>query len=270
MTPDHTRYVSRSNPEGVEIAGPDDARGIVFVHGTIFNRTMWAPQREALSRTFRVIAPDLPGHGTRDDEPFRMETAIETLDRIFEDLVDGSAHLVGLSLGGYVATEFARRRPEKVEGLILSSSSTNPVGILGSLARIVGRATILASKSGFAKRATDWLTERYVRSRDLRPAVADEIVEAGFDLRPFGEAGVEIADEDFRTAFASFPGPALVLNGKWDLLRLGERDHASAKGDAEVQVIDGASHVCNLDQPGVYASVIEHFVDSTVDVSATD
>jgi pimeloyl-ACP methyl ester carboxylesterase len=261
--------MSRPDPEGVEIAGPNNAQEIVFVHGTVFNRTMWVPQREALSREFRVITPDLPGHGTRADEPFRMETAVETLDGIFEDLIGESAHLVGLSLGGYVATEFARRRPEKVDDLILSSSSANPVGILGTLSRVVGRATILASKSGLVERATDWLTERYVRSRELRPAVADEIVDAGFDLRPFGEAGVEIADEDFRTAFASFSGPALVLNGKWDLvMRLGEGDHASAKGDAEVQVIDGAGHVCNLDRPGVYASAVEHFVNSTVDVDA--
>lgn len=264
-------FSSGSDREDVEIAGPDDAREIVFVHGTIFNRTMWAPQRDALSREFRVIAPDLPGHGTRADEPFRMETAVETLEEVFEDLTDGSAHLVGISLGGYTATEFAHRHPEKVESLVLSSSSANPVGVLGTLSRAVGRLTLLLSKSGLAERATNWLAGRFVRSRELQPEVADEIVDAGFDLRPFGEAGVEIADEDFRTALASFPGPAFILNGKWDLImRLGEKDHASAKGDARVQVIDGAGHVCNLDRPGVFTSAVDHFVNSTIDVSASD
>jgi len=43
---------------------------------------MWAPQRETLSREYRVTAPDLPGHGTRAGEPFEMETAVRTLDRV--------------------------------------------------------------------------------------------------------------------------------------------------------------------------------------------
>lgn len=258
-------------PEEVDVTGPADGTPIVFVHGTIFNRTMWAPQRAALSRTFRVIAPDLPGHGARADEPFRLEEAVTTLERVLAAHTDGSAHLVGLSLGGYVATEFARRHPERVQSLVLSGSSANPVGALGALTRVAGRVTQLASKSGLVERATDWVAKRYVRSRDLDPAVVAEIVDAGFDLRPFGDGGVEIAGEDFRAAFASFPGPALVLNGQYDLvMRLGETAHARANDDARVHVIDGAGHVCNLDRPGAYASAVEQFVGAVADVSASE
>jgi len=239
--------------------------------GRSFNRTMWAPQRAALSQKFRVIAPDLPGHGSRADESFRLEAALELLEGVFEEYTDGSAHLFGLSLGGYVATAFARRHPGRVESLILSGSSANPVGALGTLSRAVGQVAKLASRNGLVERATDWVAERYVRSRALDPAAKAEIVDAGFDLRPFGEAGVEIAGEDFRAAFASFPGPALVLNGKWDLLmRLGEKDHARANGDARLQVVDGSGHACNLDRPGAYASAVDHFVSGVVDVRQGD
>jgi len=258
-------------PETVDVAGPDDATPIVFVHGTIFNRTMWAPQRDALSTEYRVLTPELPGHGTRADEPFRLETAVESLEATVDTLVDEPVHLVGLSLGGYVATEFARRRPGAVETLVLSGSSANPVGFLGKVTHVLGRIGLRAAESGLVERATNWLAERYVRSRDLGPETTAEILEAGFDLRPFGEAGIEIAGEDFRAALASFPGPTLVLNGKWDLvMRLGEEDHASAAQDASVWVVDGASHACNLDQPDAYTERLGRFIESTVTVSKTD
>jgi pimeloyl-ACP methyl ester carboxylesterase len=254
----------------VQVTGPDDAKPVVFVHASIFNRTMWAPQREALAGQFRVITPELPGHGTRADEQFRLEAAIDTLGRAIEEIAEESVHLVGLSLGGYVATMFARRQPEAVDHLVVSSSSANPVDRLGTITRLLGKATLLASRSGLVERAAGWVMKKYVGSRDLRPDLEREIVDAGFDLESFGEAGLEIADEDFRSAFASFPGPALVLNGKWDLvMRLGERAHAEA-GDATAIAIKGAGHVCNLDQPDVYSDQIERFVEPVRMVDADD
>lgn len=118
----------------------------------------------------------------------------------------------------------------------------NPVGLLGKLTRIFGKGALFASRSGLVERATNWIGTKYARSREPRPDLEDEIVDAGFDLTPYGEAGLEIAGKDFRSAFASFPGPALVLNWQWDLLvRLGERSHAEA-GDARAVVVDGAGN----------------------------
>jgi pimeloyl-ACP methyl ester carboxylesterase len=261
----------REHSEGVTITGPDTGQPIVLVHGTIFNRTMWAPQRDSLSEKYRVIVPDLPGHGTRTDEPFRLDTAIETLAGVIDDVAHDRVHLVGISLGGYVATAYARRRPDTVDTLVLSGSSANPVGLLGTVTRLLGKATLRVSGSDLVERATDWLAERYVRSRDLSPATTDEIVGAGFDLRPFGEAGVEIADVDFRAALASCPGPALVLNGKWDLvMRLGERAHSEANTQTDVQVIDGAGHACNLDQPTAYTAAVDAFVHVAAETVDSD
>lgn len=265
-----SRSIGAREYEDITVEGPDDAQQIVFVHGTIFNRTMWAPQREILAEDFRVIVPELPGHGSRATEPFRLDAAIETLDRVVDDVADGSAHLVGISLGGYVATEFARRRPDAVDQLIISSSSANPVGWLGKLTHGVGKGALLASRSELVERAVGWLHEKYVRSRELRPDVEEEILDAGFDLTPFGKAGLEIAGTDFRSAFASFTGPSFVLNGRWDLLmRQGQHDHAEA-GDARLAVIEEAGHICNLDRPEVYASEVEGFVESTATVGASE
>ena len=250
----------------VDVVGPTDAPPLVFVHGTVFNRTMWAPQREALSEEFRVVVPDLPGHGSRRDERFRLETGVETVEDAVDRIAADRVHLVGLSLGGYVATEFARRHAGSVESLILSGSSVNPVGALGALTKLTGGVALLASKSGRVERGVDELAERWVRRQDLGPELTDEIVDAGFDLRPFGQAGFEIAGEDFRDALASFSGPKLVLNGQWDLLmRSGERRHARTGENGTLEVIEGAGHVCNVERPGEYTAAVRRFVARSAD-----
>ena len=261
------QFQAEETPGGVEtradvdVAGPADAPPLVFVHGTIFNRTMWAPQREALSDEFRVVVPDLPGHGARRDEPFRLDSGVAAVEDVVDELADDRIHLVGLSLGGYVATEFARRHSDAVDDLIISGSSANPVGLLGVLSRVTGGVALLASKSGRIERGVEQLAERWVRKRDLRSDLVDEIVDAGFDLRPFGQGGLEIGGHDFRAAFASFPRPKLVLNGQWDLLmRSGERKHADA-ADASVEVIDGVGHVCNIERPEEYTAVVRGFIE---------
>ena len=55
------------------VAGPPGAPSIVFVHGTRLTGAMWAAQQAELADEFRTIAIDLPGHGTRADEPFTLE-----------------------------------------------------------------------------------------------------------------------------------------------------------------------------------------------------
>ncbi|WP_225335116.1 alpha/beta fold hydrolase [Halomicrobium urmianum] len=246
---------------GVDVAGPPDGEPIVFVHGVLFTRALWAPQREALSDEFRVVVPDLPGHGTRSELDFRMERALDLLTDVIDEEAGGSATLAGLSLGGYVATEFAQRNPDMVDALVISGSSANPVGSLETLTRAVSKASNAATKSRLVRRGVDKVSRWWVDRRDLQQDVKREIKDAGFYPKQFGEAGHELAGRDFRTAFAAYPGPALVCNGRWDLLnRLGEKAHASTARDADVEVIAGAGHVCTLERPDDYVATIRRVV----------
>lgn len=249
--------------EGVDLAGPSEARPVVFLHGATLTRKFWTPQRKALSDAFRVVVPDLPGHGARAGETFRMETTLELLEDVVETYADGRASLVGLSLGGYVATAFAHRHPESVDALVLSGSSLNPVGLLAPLGRVVSTASRLVTKSRLVNRTVERIIHRWVRSRDLPPAVEAEIIDSGIYPSQFGDVAFELAGRDFREAFASYSGPALVLNGKGDHPnRPGETDHANAAPNASVEVLDGAGHICNLDCPDAYNDAIRQFLRS--------
>ncbi len=250
---------------GVDVAGPDDGRPIVFVHGVMFTRKMWAPQRDALAEEFEVIAPDLPGHGDRSDRDFAWEPAIDAIDDAIEAHADEGVLLVGLSLGGYLSTEYARRNPDAVEGLVISGSSANPVDGMEYLTRGASGISRLAARSERVDDAVVRLAKRWTRKRDLPRHIENEIVESGFYPRQFGIAGKYLAGTDFRSAFGDYPGPSLVLNGGRDaIMRSGEKEHAAAGQDARLETIDGVGHVCNLHRPREYTNYVRTFSQQTV------
>ncbi len=247
--------------DGVDVAGPSDAQSIVFVHGAMFTRTMWLPQQRALADRYHVVAPDLPGHGTFGEETFRLEPAIEWLHQVIETDTDGSAVLVGLSLGGYVATEYAHRYPTDVDGLVLTGSSANPVRGMELLTRAIGGAARLLTKPDVGKRAVERAATRWVRNRDLPPETEDAIIDAGFYPKQFGDAGPDIAGQDFRDALSTYAGSTLILNGENDkIMRRGEREHAAAAQDARIEVLADVGHICNLHRPETYTSRLRKFV----------
>ena len=105
-------------------AGPPDAPAIVFIHGTRLCRAIWAPQVAALGGEFRAIAIDLPAHGQRAGEPFSLESAADAVAAtIRAEAAGGSAIVVGLSLGGYVAMDWL---PASRTSSAASSSAAPP------------------------------------------------------------------------------------------------------------------------------------------------
>jgi pimeloyl-ACP methyl ester carboxylesterase len=251
----------RTTLEGVDVDGPADAQAIVFVHGAMFTREMWLPQRRALADEFRVAALNLPGHGTFADETFRMEPAIDRLENVIDTAASGSAVLVGLSLGGYVATEYASRNPQDVNGLILTGSSANPVRGMRLVTRANGTLAHLLTRPDIGKRAVERLATRWVRNRDLPQGVEAEIIAAGFCPKQFGDAGPDVRGVNFRKKLSTYPGPTLIINGEHDkIMRRGEREHAAAAQDARIEVLAGVGHICNLHRPETYTDRVRNFV----------
>jgi 3-oxoadipate enol-lactonase len=101
-------------------AAPVPAPPVVLLHATGEQSANWSAVAAALSASWRVYAPDLRGHGT-SDWPGQYTMAAVTADvaAFFEALRLPSAIVIGHSLGGAAAYQFAARHPDRVRRLIL-------------------------------------------------------------------------------------------------------------------------------------------------------
>src|SRR4051812_8452306 len=85
---------------------------LVLVHGFPLDHTMWDEQSRGLASTFRVIVPNLRGHG-RSEAPEGVATIDAMADDILETLDSMKIHepvaLAGMSMGGYIALSLAKR-----------------------------------------------------------------------------------------------------------------------------------------------------------------
>jgi Predicted hydrolases or acyltransferases (alpha/beta hydrolase superfamily) len=240
------------------IAGPEGAPVLVLIHGARLTHAMWQPQIEALSDTFRVIAPDLPGHGALAGVPFSLDAAVEQVATVV-DAIDGEHVIVcGLSLGGYVALAFGARYPSRTKALILSGCAFAFNGFVGRLLRAPYLAISRLLTSNFAPLLAR-AEERTFRKR-YPPALADAVVERGFFYRFYPEISAALLDFDPLPALRMCECPVLLLNGAADrFFRRDEQLYLRALRSGRLRLIEGAAHLANLDQPEAYTRALRDF-----------
>jgi pimeloyl-ACP methyl ester carboxylesterase len=201
---------------------------------------------------------DLPGHGDRASERFRLDDAVSIVAAGISDNAAGArAIVVGLSLGGYVAMTLAARHPELVRGLVIAGASAEPAG-----PRVLAYRALAAVMARIDNPVLDRLSGRFFRMR-YPAAIAEPIVAGGFWSAGGAVALQTLFDQRFVPRLAAYPGPTLILNGEYDLLfRLSARTFSSAARDARRVVLAGALHLSNLDRPGAFSLAVREFARS--------
>ncbi len=108
----------------------DEGRGrvIVLLHGFLGSHEIWEKTKKDLSRSYRVIAIDLPGHGSTPCFGYvhTMELMAKAVKAVLDHLRLKRFVLAGHSMGGYVALAFADLFPDQVKGLCLFHSTAYP------------------------------------------------------------------------------------------------------------------------------------------------
>lgn len=237
-------------------SGPIDAPAIVFVHGTRLTRGQWAPQVRRLSRTYRCVTLDLPGHGVRVAEPFTLAAAAAAVAEAIAGAVPaGRAVLVGLSLGGYVAIETAERHPERVQGLVLAGCSAEAIG--PGAVPFRGLAWLLERVPAAALHA---INVAYFRLR-YRPSIADPIIAGGFWEAGGAVAVRSLIGHRFLERLGRLWTPVVVVNGALDpVFGPGGDVWAATCRQGRSVVIPWAMHLSNLDRPRAFSNAVDAFV----------
>ncbi|MEO0489378.1 MAG: alpha/beta hydrolase [Cyanobacteria bacterium P01_A01_bin.123] len=124
---------------------------LVLLHGTWSDSSQWLPLMTQLGQDFHCLAPDLLGFGESSQSltlPYSITLEVECLAEYLEALRSQSVYFIADALGAWVATSYALRYPERVQGLVLiAPEGVSPPTLVGrwSLHRLLaGRFSIVA------------------------------------------------------------------------------------------------------------------------------
>ncbi|GAA3559311.1 alpha/beta fold hydrolase [Amycolatopsis ultiminotia] len=119
---EETTVQTRHGATFVRSTGPPDAPPVILLHGAGSNTLAWAADFPVWSKTHRLHAVDVigePGFSAQSRPPLDTAAHADWLDDVLAALGITSAAFAGISLGGWLATDYAVRRPEKVTRLAL-------------------------------------------------------------------------------------------------------------------------------------------------------
>ncbi len=246
----------------------DDGKGktIVFLHGFIESLEIWNHFSEVLSKKFRVICIDLPGHGKSDclGEVHLMEDMAEAVDNVINKLQVDSFLLVGHSMGGYVSLCYAEKYAAKVKGLCLFHSQAAADSPEAKANRL---RTIEIVKEGYVDFINQFLPDLF--APEYRQKLASDITKLRNDARSFLTKESIIAAlegmrqrEDKYNFLANTNLPLLFIAGKQDkripLEKLTEQ--LTLAKHAEAIILD-IGHMGYLEAPKETLSAIELFTE---------
>jgi pimeloyl-ACP methyl ester carboxylesterase len=234
---------------------------------------MWIEQISDIGATYRVIAPDLRGHG---ESP--APEGVYTMDLMADDVIDtlDALHirepivLGGLSMGGYVALSLVVRYPERVRGLMLMDTQAGADSIEAAATREATAKTVI--EAGGSKPIVDPMIGRLFSSsfRQTRPervAPIRAIIERTSARGIAGALRGMAIRPDRRADLATISVKALVLVGEEDVITppTVARSLAEAIPGAHLEVIPNSGHMAPYENPSVANAAILRFLKSLED-----
>ena len=263
---------------------------IMLIHGMASGARTWDRVLPLLGEQFQVIAPDLLGHGD-SDKPKVADYSLGAYASGIRDLLTALGHeratIVGHSLGGGVALQFAYQFPERCERLVLVSSGGlgREVNAILRAAAVPGFEHILRVFSG------SWVTgagagaARLLRRVGLKPgtdakqswlslrSLADAPTRAAFTatVRSVIAAGGQRVSAVDRLYLAAAV-PTLLVWGDCD--RIIPVAHAQATHEriegSRLEIVEGAGHYPHRDAPDRFSDVLQEFIATTEVAQMTD
>lgn len=262
------------------LAGTGDDT-ILFIHGMAGSSDTWRLVMPRMATDHVVVAPDLPGHGRSAKAPgdYSLGAAANTLRDLLISLDTGPVTVVGQSLGGGVAMQFAYQHPELCERLVLISSGGlgREVNLLLRLLSAPGAEAVLSVAAPWFVRDAGNAVRHWLGDRGIRADRIDEMWRAYDSLgdaetrRAFlrtlrsvidiGGQAVTAHDRLYLTSEL----PTMVIWGDDDrIIPVSHAEQArQAMPAARVEILEGVGHFPQVEAPDAVVDLLTGFVAST-------
>jgi 3-oxoadipate enol-lactonase/4-carboxymuconolactone decarboxylase len=234
----------------VLIEGPPGAPPLVLLHSLGTNLHVWDAQAAELSRSFRVIRPDLRGHGLSDctPGPYSMALFAQDLAGLLDALQVDQVHVAGVSIGGMIAQAFAAAHPGRAASLVLvdTAMAIPPAASWSERAAKVRAEGIGVIAEGVIAR---WVTPAFMDAPEtagLRAMLLRTPAEG------YAAAAQAIAAADLTASTHGLQVPALIIVGAQDQatpVASAQALHAALAGSS-LFVLPDAAHIPLVEKPG--------------------
>jgi len=240
---------------------------VVLLHPFPVNHEFWYPITDILSSRYRLIMPDLRGHGDSEtgDGPATMEKHAADIFAVMNDAQADKSPVVGVSIGGYAIFEFWRKFRSRVSALLLCNTKA-PAD------NVEGRASRLQAANDVLERGTEPFFEGMVQkvlgstTRENRPDLVDGALRMMRKMSPQDVAQVQrgMAERpDSIETLKTINVPTLLVTGDEDPMtgvNEAELMHQHIRG-SEVRVITKAGHYSPWEQPEQASRLLRQFLD---------
>jgi pimeloyl-ACP methyl ester carboxylesterase len=237
---------------------------IVFLHPFPLDASVWKETMEAVgART--TLSPNFPGFGGRAPGPESIDGFAEAVAADMDEAGVDRAVIVGLSMGGYVALRMHALWPERVAALVLADTRAGADAPDGAAKRT--KQAERARTEGVA----GWLADTMIpnvlgaSTRGTNPALVARVHSLMTAADPEGVARALLAMRDrpdSRSVLTEIAVPVLALVGSEDTVTPPDEARliADAVPNGQLEVIEGAGHLSNLENPGSFDAALRQFL----------
>jgi 3-oxoadipate enol-lactonase len=227
---------------------------VVLIHGFGLDAGMWDPQWRVLQKEHRVIRYDLRGFGS-STVPTGPYSHCDDLFGLLDFLEARPAHVVGLSMGGRVASRFALEQPASVRSLTLIDSALDGHAWSDEWTRRMNAISDAARNGDVDTAKRLWLAHELFAPAKLDPRLAVALTAMVERYSAWHWRNADPVRRPGSTAskeLASVPAPTLVLVGELDLpdFQTIARQLAAGIPHATLRTIAGAGHMTTMEAPG--------------------
>lgn len=262
-----TRLRLSATGKSVALREMGHGQPLFLIHGVGMQSAAWEPQIENLSNDFRVIAPDMPGHGGSDPiaTGSKLPDYVEWLRHIVASLGIESANIAGHSMGALIALGFAVEHPDQ----------TKRVALLNGVYKRApaARKAVADRAKEIQEGGTDLTTplNRWFGDSMTDPAVRALVTEwlTSVDRKGYGTAYVAFAQGDatYADRIGKITCPFLALTGSGDPNSTPEMSTAMAEAarQGRAVTIEGHRHMVNLTAPDEVTAQLRAWLDMPVE-----
>ena len=210
------------NGLSVFLEGKSKNKAIIFVHGFPYDHTMWKAQIDELNEKYFCIAYDIRGLGESPagDGQFTMESFVDDLEKIVDELKLNKPILCGLSMGGYIGLRALERMEDKFSAAILCDTRSDADGNEGKLKRAAAIKRI--NTEGLEPFTKDFVTNCYGdHYKQNHKEVFEKRIARSSTFNPIGVKGSLLAmlgRNDTTEYLGKIKIPSLVICGENDAL----------------------------------------------------